>query len=39
MLERIEMYESILEGLSNVEKGKVVDGPSVLKELKSKYRL
>ena len=38
-LERIEMYESILNGLTNVEKGKIKDGPCVLKELKAKYDL
>ena len=38
-LERIEMYESILNGLTNVEEGKIKDGPYVLKELKAKYDL
>ncbi len=38
-LEKIEMYEAILEGLSNVEDGKVIDGPTALKELKTKYGL
>ena len=38
-LERIEMYESILNGLTNVEEGKIKDGPCVLKELKAKYDL
>lgn len=38
-LERIEMYEAILEGLSNAKEGKVVDGTKALKELKTKYNL
>ncbi len=38
-LERIEMYENILEGLTNVKEGKVVDGISALNGLKSKYGL
>lgn len=38
-LERIEMYEAILDGLTNVEECKTRDGVSVLKELKSKYDL
>ena len=38
-LERIEMYESILNGLINVEEGKIKDGPCALKELKAKYDL
>ena len=38
-LERIEMYESILNGLANVEEGKIKDGPCALKELKAKYDL
>ena len=38
-LERIEMYEAILEGLANAEEGKVKDGISALKELKNKYEL
>ena len=38
-LERIEMYEAILEGLSNVDDGKIVDGPSAIKELRAKYGL
>ena len=38
-LERIEMYESILNGLTNVEEGKIKDGQCVLKELKAKYDL
>ncbi len=37
--ERIEMYEAILDGLTNVEEYKTRDGVSVLKELKSKYDL
>ena len=38
-LERIEMYEAIIEGLSDVSEGKIVDGPNALKELKAKYGL
>ncbi|MGM9971132.1 MAG: type II toxin-antitoxin system Phd/YefM family antitoxin [Anaeroplasmataceae bacterium] len=38
-LERIEMYEAILEGLSNIEEGKVKDGEISLQELKTKYDL
>ena len=38
-LERIEMYEAILEGLSDVAEGKTNDGPKTLKELKMKYGL
>ena len=38
-LERIEMYESILNALANVEEGKIKDGPCALKELKAKYDL
>ena len=38
-LERIEMYESILNDLANVEEGKIKDGACALKELKAKYDL
>ncbi len=38
-LERIEMYEAILEGLANIEDGKVKNGIDALKELKNKYGL
>lgn len=38
-LERIDMYEAILDGLSNLEEGKIKDGISSLKELKTKYDL
>ena len=38
-LERIEMYEAILEGLLNVEEGKTVQGPKAIMELKTKYGL
>lgn len=38
-LERIEMYENILEGLTNIKEGKVVEGISALNGLKSKYGL
>ena len=38
-LERIEMYEAILEGLEDIKKGNVEDGPTVLKELHEKYGL
>lgn len=36
-LEKIEMYESILAGLSNAEEGKTINGPKALKELREKY--
>ncbi len=38
-LERVGMYEAILQGLKDIEDGKVVDGPSTLKEIKNKYGL
>ena len=38
-LERIEMYENILEGLTNIKEGKVVEGIGALNGLKSKYGL
>lgn len=38
-LERIEMYEAILEGLKDVEKGNVKDGQTALKEIRRKYGL
>ena len=38
-LERIEMYEAILEGLANIEDRKVKNGIDALKELKNKYGL
>ena len=38
-LERIEMYESILESLQNVSEGKVKNGPSAIEGLKKKYDL
>ena len=38
-LERIEMYEAILEGLANIEDEKVKNGIDALKELKNKYGL
>ena len=38
-LERIEMYESILAGLANIEDGKIKDGQGSIKELKNKYGL
>lgn len=34
--EKIEIYKAILEGLSNIEEGKVVDGPNALRGLKSR---
>ena len=37
--EKIEIHKAILEGHSNVEEGKVVDGPNALKKLKAKYGL
>ncbi|MBR3617134.1 MAG: type II toxin-antitoxin system prevent-host-death family antitoxin [Acholeplasmatales bacterium] len=36
-LERIEMHEAILEGLSNVDNGKIIDGPTALHELKYRH--
>lgn len=38
-LERIEMYENILEGLTNIKEGKVVEGIGALNGLKSKNGL
>ena len=38
-LERIEMYEAILDGISNIDDGKVKDGVTALRELKTKYGL
>lgn len=38
-LERIEMYEAIMEGLKAVENGEVEDGPTALKEIRDKYGL
>ena len=38
-LERIEMYEAILDGIKDVEKGRVNNGSKTLKELKDKYGL
>ena len=38
-LERIEMYEAIIEGLQNVNDGKIKNGPSATSELKKKYDL
>ena len=38
-LERIEMYEAIMEGLKAVENGEVGDGPTALKEIRDKYGL
>jgi hypothetical protein len=38
-LERIEMYEAIIEGLQNVNDGKIKNGPSAIEELKKKYDL
>ncbi len=38
-LEKIEMYEAILAGLSNAEEGKTINGPKALKELREKYGL
>lgn len=36
-LEKIEMYESILAGLSNAEEGKTINGPKALMKLREKY--
>lgn len=38
-LERIEMYEAILEGLKDQEKGNVKNGQEALKEIRRKYGL
>ena len=38
-LERIEMYEAIIEGLQNVNDGKIKNGSSAIEELKKKYDL
>lgn len=38
-LERIEMYEAILDGISNIDDGKVKDDVTALSELKTKYSL
>ncbi len=38
-VERIEMYEAIIEGLQNVNDGKIKNGPSAIEELKKKYDL
>ncbi len=38
-LEKFEMFEAILDGLSNLKEGKIKDGISSLKELKNKYDL
>ncbi len=36
-LKRIEMYEAILDGLKDVENGKLSDGSEALRELKIKH--
>ena len=38
-LEKIEMYEAIIEGLQNVNDGKIKNEPSAIEELKKKYDL
>ena len=38
-MERLRLYDDIMVGLKELEKGKVVDGPTALKELKEKYGL
>ncbi len=38
-LEKITMYESILDGLNDIKSGKVHDGSSSLQEIKVKYNL
>ena len=38
-LERIEMLETILLGLSEADTGKTLEGPRAIKELKTKYGL
>lgn len=38
-LERIEMYETIISGLANIDEGKTKEGLFALKELKAKYDL
>ena len=39
IMERVRLYDDIMVGLKELEKGKVVDGPTALKELKEKYGL
>lgn len=38
-LERIEMYEAIIEGLKDIDEGRIKDGPEALKEIRNKYGL
>lgn len=38
-LNRIEMYESILEGLKDVENEKLTDGSKALNDLKTKHSI
>jgi len=38
-LEKMKVYESILEGLKDLEEGNVHDGKATLKEIKDKYNL
>ena len=38
-MERIKLHDDIMLGLKELEEGKVVDGPTALKELKAKYGL
>ena len=38
-MERVRLYDDIMAGLKELEEGKVVDGPTALKELKEKYGL
>ena len=35
--ERLEINKDIIEGIKDVEEGKVVNGEAALKELKEKY--
>ena len=38
-IQKIEIYESILSGLKDIEDGKVVDGKIAFKQIKEKYGL
>ena len=37
--ERKEMHDAIIEGIEDVENGRVLDGPSALDEIRKKYDL
>lgn len=38
-MERVRLFDDIMVGLKELEEGKVVDGPTAIKELKEKYGL